>query len=314
MLVNTAPGAQAGAEAAWSLMQVAQPEPWLLCVGGLRAECGPRGLDGVDRLAVSRGLLTCCRKDILTCHLDSKGTCLILDGLFPVISALCEENLDCHYYVLQVFTLWLKCLKDCLGEVWEARGAPLLREDSTLQQRLTQVIWNNAESPLEGVSEFVHSSFRLLLEIYELDCERFGDAEKPLYLALLQRVASLPWEAKARYSPLSALLPYIGTSTVLEQIPELPRDLLKCLSTNHLSPCASDAYRSLIQQQRRELCGAAAPGAPPSEAELAELWARRWRPALLEALTSDAALLQRNASSLLLPWTLRTFPAAVEAL
>lgn len=28
-------------------------------------------------------------------------TCLLLNGLFPSISALCEEKLDCHYYVFQ---------------------------------------------------------------------------------------------------------------------------------------------------------------------------------------------------------------------
>ncbi|KAJ8379392.1 hypothetical protein SKAU_G00001700 [Synaphobranchus kaupii] len=315
MLVNTAPEAgSGGGVAARSLLQVTSADPWLLSVGGLKVECRPRRPDGVDRLAVTRGLLTCCRKDILTSHLDNNGRCLILDGLFPVVSALCEENLDCHYYVFQVFTLWLKCLKDCLEEVWEVRGAPLLLEDCRLQQRLTQVIWNNAESPLEGVSEFVHSSFRLLLEIYELDCQRFGDTEKPLYLALLQRITSLPWEAKAKYFPLSALLPYIGTSTVLERFPELPCHLLKCFSTNHLSPCALDAYKSLIQHQRQELCGGGGQGAPPTEAELAEQWARRWRPMLLEALTSDVTLLQNNASSCLLPWTLRAFPGAFQAL
>ncbi|KAI1900978.1 hypothetical protein AGOR_G00055400 [Albula goreensis] len=210
MLINTSPESQGGAMAACSLLQVTRTEPWLLHVGELTVECRPRGLDGVDRLAVSRGLLTCCRKDILTSHLDNKGTCLILDGLFPVVSALCEEKLDCHYYVFQVFTLWLKCLKDCLIEVWESQGAPLLQEDSTLQKRLMQVIWNNAESPLEGVLEFVHSSFRLLLEIYELECQHFGDTEKPLYLALLRRITAMPWEAKAKYFPLSALLPYVA--------------------------------------------------------------------------------------------------------
>ncbi|XP_036383176.1 thyroid adenoma-associated protein homolog [Megalops cyprinoides] len=314
MLINTAPEAQSGGMATHSLLQITRTDPWLLCVGGLRVECTPRGTDGVDRLAVARGLLTCCRKDILASSLDRKGTCLLLDGLFPIVSALCEENLDCHYYVFQVFALWLKCLKDCLGGVWEVRGAPLLQEDSSLQQRLTQVIWNNAESPVEGVTEFVHSSFRLLLEIYELDCQHFGDKEKPLYLALLQRITSLPWEAKAKYFPLCALLPYVGTTMVLNQFSELPCHLLKCLSTNHLSPCASEVYKSIIQQQKRELCGRVAQDAPPSEAELAEHWAQRWRPMLLEALTSDVTLLQNNASSYLLPWTLRTFPGASEVL
>lgn len=103
-------------------------------------------------------------------------TCLLLNGLFPFISTLCEEKLDCHYYVFQgtsslsfcrflglcmtavtkvislvelmcfvVFTIWLKRLKECLSEVWEVTGAPL---DSDLQQHLTQIIWSNAESPV----------------------------------------------------------------------------------------------------------------------------------------------------------------------
>ncbi|XP_035236256.1 LOW QUALITY PROTEIN: thyroid adenoma-associated protein homolog [Anguilla anguilla] len=316
MLINTSPEARGdGGLAAQSLLQVTSADPWLLCVGGLRVECRPSGSDGVDRLAVTRGLLTCCRKDVLTGPLDNNGTCLILDGLFPVVSALCEEKLDCHYYVFQVFTLWLRCLKDCLEEVWEVRGAPLLQEDHGLRRQLTRVIWNNAESPLEGVSEFVYGSFRLLLEVYQLDCRRFGGAERPLYLALLRRISSLPWQAKAKYPPLSALLPYVGTSTVLEHFPELPRHLLKCFSTNHLSPCASDVYKSVIHQQRRELCGGVGQdAAPPSEAELAEEWARRWRPTLLEALTSDVTLLQGGATGCLLPCTLRTFPGAFGAL
>ena len=40
-------------------------EVWVLAVGGVQVQCRPRGQDGVERLAVSRGLLTCCRKDIL---------------------------------------------------------------------------------------------------------------------------------------------------------------------------------------------------------------------------------------------------------
>lgn len=46
-------------------------EPWLLTVGALRVQCCPVCRDGVDRLAVSRGLLTCCRPHILlSSHAD----------------------------------------------------------------------------------------------------------------------------------------------------------------------------------------------------------------------------------------------------
>ncbi|XP_070821591.1 tRNA (32-2'-O)-methyltransferase regulator THADA [Chaetodon trifascialis] len=176
------------------------------------------------------------------------------------------------------------------------------------------MIWTNAESPVEGVSELVRSAFCLLLELYEMDCEQFCDTKKPLYFTLLQRIIKLPWEAKAKYHRLCALLPYLGTDTVLDQYAEIPNHLLKCLSANHLSPCGSELYRCLIQQQRRELCDGSQKSAPHTELDLANQWARRWRPVLHEALTSDVTLLQNNSSTHLLPCTFQVFPCAVDHL
>jgi len=101
---------------------------------------------------------------------------------------------------------------------------------------------------------------------------------------------------------------------VLERYPELPDHLLKCLSTNHLSPSASDLHKCLIQQQRRDLCRASPPDAPPTELELANHWARCWLPVLLEALSSEVTLLQTNGATHLLPATLQAFPSAVQPL
>lgn len=67
---------------------------------------------------------------------------------------------------------------------------------------------------VEGVSEFVRSAFSLLLDVYEMDCEHFGATKKSLYFTLLQRIMKLPWEAKAKYHRLCALLPYVGTDVV----------------------------------------------------------------------------------------------------
>lgn len=67
---------------------------------------------------------------------------------------------------------------------------------------------------MEGVSEFIHSSFRLLLEIYHLECQHFQDHERPLYQQMLQRVVSMPWQIKARYVPLCAIVPYVGSQQV----------------------------------------------------------------------------------------------------
>lgn len=57
------------------LVDVCCSEPWQLCVGGLQVQCSPRSQDGVDRLAVSRGLLTCCRRSILVSQVDTTGVC-----------------------------------------------------------------------------------------------------------------------------------------------------------------------------------------------------------------------------------------------
>ncbi|KTG32675.1 hypothetical protein cypCar_00004024 [Cyprinus carpio] len=293
------------------LLTTATDKPWRLTVGELQVDCRPRRQDGVDRLAVCRGLLTCCRNDILVSHHSNQGACLLLNGLFPFISALCEEKLDCHYYVFQVFTIWLKRLRECLREVWEVTGAPL---DSDLQQHLTQIIWSNAESPLDGVAEVARSAFCLFMEIYDKDCLHFENTDKRLYVELLNRISELPWESKAKYLPLTAILPYAGTDKVLELYPALPSHILKCLSTNHLSPCASEVYKSLLQEQKSGLIINASQEAPPTEQDSANQWARRWQPVLLEALTSELTLLQNNASSHLLPSTLRIFPGAVNTL
>ncbi|TDH12887.1 hypothetical protein EPR50_G00050690 [Perca flavescens] len=315
MLINTASESRAGEAAAWSLLQVSHLEPWLLTVGALQAQCCPTGKDGVDRLAVSRGLLTCCRPHILlSSHLDATEMCLLLKGLFPLVYALCEEKLDCHYFAFEALTLWLKKVKECLADIWKMTGVRLLSVDSSLQQELIHIIWTNAESPVEGVSEFVRIAFCLLLDLYEMDCEQFCDTKKTLYFTLLQQIIKLPCEAKAKYHRLCALLPYLGTDMVLDQYAELPNHLLKGLSTNHLSPCGSELYKCLIQQQRRELCEGSLKSTSHTELELANQWARRWRPVLYKALTSNVTLLQNNSSTHLLPCTFQVFPSAVDPL
>ncbi|XP_051832283.1 thyroid adenoma-associated protein homolog [Antechinus flavipes] len=94
---------------------------------------------------------------------------------------------------------------------------------------------------------------------------------------------------------------------VLAALPELPQQLLLCLSTNPLSPPAVDTYRCFLQAQRGEW---AVPGAGAGEEALAERWARHWLPPVAEALQSPVAALQGRAASSLLPHTLQLFPAS----
>ncbi|KAM6930999.1 tRNA (32-2'-O)-methyltransferase regulator THADA [Xenentodon cancila] len=315
MLINTASDSGAGGAAAWSLLQVSHREPWLLTVGVLRVECSPTRNDGVDRLAVSRGLLTCCRPHILLCsHNDSTQRRLLLDGLFPLVYALCEEKLDCHYFAFEVLTHWLKRAKDCLEDLRKMTGARFLPDSSSLLQQLNHIIWTNAESPVEGVPELASGAFVLLLNLYDTDCKQFCDAERTFCAALLQRIMKLPWEAKAKYHHLCAVLPYLGATVVLDQYGEIRSHILKCLSTNRLSPSGSELYKRLIQQQRRELCSGPEKTGTVTELDLATHWAKHWQRVIYDALTSEVTLLQSSSATHLLPCTFQVFPSAVDHL
>ncbi|KAL7986807.1 hypothetical protein Chor_013090 [Crotalus horridus] len=236
-----------------------------------------------------------------------------------------EDPTSCPYYSFQVFSLWLQRVRECLDNLWKVKESVLLGDNSALLQKLNKIVWNNAESPnnfrvfisfiysspilvqAEGVSDFVHSAFRILLEIYSLEGDRFGDPERPLFREYLQRVIFMPWEARAKYFALTAVLPYLGPQQVLDIYTDLPQDLFNCLSTNRLCPVASDLYKTFLQRQRKawtELQDEV------SEEQLAHKWSSCWLPILSRALTSSDSFLQSNASSHLLGWTLRVFPAS----
>uniref|UniRef100_A0A8C9EXR5 Thyroid adenoma-associated protein homolog n=1 Tax=Pavo cristatus TaxID=9049 RepID=A0A8C9EXR5_PAVCR len=304
MLLNTAPQPESGASAALTLFQLMdRAGAGELRVGELAVEAHsiPES-DGLERLVLSRGLLTCCRADILCCRLEGSNcqACLLLDVLFPTVCTLSKEQKDCHYHFFQVLVLWLRRVQENLPELWHLRGSRLLTEDAKLLQELTQLLWDSAEAPVEGVSEFIQSSFRLLLEIYHLECQHFEDQERPLYQQVLQRAVSMSWQIKARYVLLCAIVPYVGSQQVLDACPMLPQHLLSCLATNHLCPMATELYRALVRQQCSQGQGDVQ----------AKLWTQYWLPLLSEALRSSLPILHSNAANHLLPWTLRQLPAA----
>ncbi|XP_077600767.1 tRNA (32-2'-O)-methyltransferase regulator THADA-like isoform X1 [Stigmatopora nigra] len=313
MLINTAPDSSAGAAAAWNLLQSSHSESCLLLVGALHVQRWPATVCELGWLSMIRGLLTCCRPCVLlSSREESAEGSLLFDVIFPMLYDFCEK-LNCHYLAFEVLTLWLKKVTECVSDIWKMTGGRLLSESSsTLQQQLISIIWTSAESPVDGVSDCARINFCLLLDLYDMDCKQFGDTKKSLHLILLQQIIQLPWESKAKYHRLCALLPYLGTDTVLNQYADLQNHLLKCMSKDHLAPFGSELYKNLIQQQRKELCSDSLTSL--SESELGNRWAERWLPVLIEALTSHVVYLQRNSSTHLLPCTFQVFPSAVEPL
>ncbi|XP_042193272.1 thyroid adenoma-associated protein homolog [Callorhinchus milii] len=311
MLINTVSDPERGAATAHSLLHLGYKEEQEFVLGELKVSLPVLKTDDAERLVLSRGLVTCLRKEILVCRLAAckNGGCVLLDVLFANIS--CEEKNTTVCCMLEVLSLWLKCVKENLEEIWKLTDRRLMADCSAIQANLIQLLWDNVESPVEGVLEFVHCSFRLLLEIYRMECVHFQHPERPLYSTLLQRVRALPWQAKAKYLLLSSLVSFIGAKKVLDSYEELPKHLLKCLSTNNLSPAATELYKTILQEQRREWT---LKHRDLTELELAELCAQCWLVTLTEALTSEVSLIQQNAANYLLVWTLRIFPCCFDVL
>lgn len=134
MLINTAPESRAGGAAAWSLLQVSHlgtrlllpavklskvitvplltlkdgwyvfvylSEPHLVSVGTLQVQCNPAGEDGVNSLAVTRGLLTCCQPHILLSpHMDDEQVSWV--QVFKIRSVVLFVNKS--LFISEVFT------------------------------------------------------------------------------------------------------------------------------------------------------------------------------------------------------------------
>lgn len=50
--------------------------------------------------------------------------------------------------VLAACALWLQRLREGLAALWHLTGSRILAQDTELLQEITQLLWNNAETPV----------------------------------------------------------------------------------------------------------------------------------------------------------------------
>lgn len=75
-------------------------------------------------------------------------------------------KLTYYSFLIAVFILWLKSVKESLLEIRELSGGLFLGEHSTLRVKLTQIIWDNAESPVKpGLCGFA-IQIKKLISVY----------------------------------------------------------------------------------------------------------------------------------------------------
>ncbi|XP_013919348.1 PREDICTED: uncharacterized protein LOC106546884 [Thamnophis sirtalis] len=165
MMVNTAAEVEAGAKTIWAFYplinlnaQRTEEHKGGCQFGALWIPAFILNPGGLDTLVMTRGLLTCCKKEILTCLLDgTPPKCLLLDVLFPAVLDVIEDPTSYPYYSYQVFSLWLQRVRESLDDLWKVKESLLLDDNSELLQKLSKIVWNNAESP---VRQHIYFSLR----------------------------------------------------------------------------------------------------------------------------------------------------------
>ncbi|XP_063310550.1 tRNA (32-2'-O)-methyltransferase regulator THADA-like [Pelobates fuscus] len=302
-LVNTSPSTELGAQAGLNLVLWLRDCTGKVRFGGLSVSMPCSPTDEVGLLALIRGLLTCSRADLLSYVLlafSQEKT--MLEHLFPAISSICRGQTE-EYYSFQVLCLWLQRVRDHIAEILLVRNGLLVANNGEILSEVTLLLWAGAEMPIDGMSGLILSCFQHCLHIYHTECQLMELSEDVFLQDMLQKIMKTSWQSRSRYTPLCALIPFLGPNLTLTMYPNLPAHLFNCLSTNYLCPPASETYRILITLQRKEW----SLEVQQDEKELGRCWAMTWLIHLCDALRSTESSLQSNAATHLLPCTLSCF-------
>ncbi|XP_068099030.1 tRNA (32-2'-O)-methyltransferase regulator THADA-like isoform X2 [Hyperolius riggenbachi] len=302
-LANTGPVVKKAAQATVNLVQQFTNGSGGVQFGTLHVSLYGPSVDEVGLLALIRGLLTCGHADLLTCVLDSSTKSItLLELLLPSIASLCERQTE-QYYCFQVFCLWLQRVRDQIPTLLNVRGKFLYTDGKETMSVVTKLLWTAAEMQVDGMSSLSLSCFQHLLHINRAECEVLGLSEEAILRDIMQKVTEISWQARSRYTPLCALIPFLGSEKTLALYSALPAHLFCCLSINFLCPPAAETYRILVTLQKDEWLQKGI----VDQVELGKKWAQIWLSHFTSALSSIDCSLQNNTATHLLPCTLHTF-------
>jgi hypothetical protein len=142
-----------------------------------------------------------------------------------------------------------------------------------------------------------------------------------------QMVLALGASRKGRYQPLTALLPHVGASALLELLPALVRDTLEAMQSNLCASAAASFFKALLLQLRTELPDSLpAASAEPAEAAAGtcggllqqhvpagmQAWCRCWLPDVLSALWAQGERARSYVGNYALPMVLQAEPVLLQ--
>ncbi|XP_061173032.1 tRNA (32-2'-O)-methyltransferase regulator THADA-like [Saccostrea echinata] len=248
-------------------------------------------------IAMVKGMLACASDICLAFH--SKDSVPFCVELFSVVHEFCMGPISLRYHAFNLLQTWFnKFLHLVSSELIQSEDFI----DSCLNKKTLDVVWLNWDSPVDDVSELAADSLKCLFEVWQVahkekKMEDDNDPHK-FYSSILQKLKSVPWYIKGQYKVMSALVPYLGSQFIVSEYPDLPKELLQCLTTNYLASAAADVYRTIVTDLRRRT----------TEEELIAVWEETWWPTLLTGLKSRNLLQRNNVNQYWISSTTKTAP------
>jgi hypothetical protein len=142
-----------------------------------------------------------------------------------------------------------------------------------------------------------------------------------------QTVLALGASRKGRYQPLTALLPHVGASALLQLQPALVGDTLEAMQSNLCASAAASFFKALLLQLRTELPDSpAAASAEPADVTAGacggllqqhvpagmQAWCRCWLPDVLSALWAQGERARSYVGNYALPMVLQAEPLLLQ--
>lgn len=178
----------------------------------------------------------------------------------------------------------------------------LMSRNCSILSSTISCLWLNWDSPVEGVSDYVVNIFQSLMKILSVSISKGLSEFKELSWNLMNQVMSMAWHSKTRYRPMSILISYLNSKSVLTYFPRLKDELLKCMSKNHMSAVATDVYKTFLQKMITEC--------EISGVDPLSVWDETWMNLIVLGLISSDNLQRLKVCTYWLPPTLKVIPGS----
>ncbi|XP_038073964.1 thyroid adenoma-associated protein homolog isoform X2 [Patiria miniata] len=268
------------------------------------------------QLAVTRGVLTCCNKAILLedVSANQEHHLLCTEVLFPVVCDLCKAaDGELKYHASEALKLYLQALKPLLPTLLRESSHPRLFGPDTAHTRaVLQLVWQEWQSPVDGVAEMIRSALTNLLDLHHQENKGRDSENSQLLDSITSSLLNTAWHVKGRYHLLTSIVPRISALHLLQTRPNLPKELLRCLGTNYLAAAATELHNALVRRLKEEVVtkrretGGQRLG--DDKEMLAERWGSLWKDVMLEGICSDDSLVRYHTAKYWLPAALKSFP------